>query len=102
MSMEFGQDPDLEAACDPSLVIEPLDPAGALPAGDSNQPTVVERLQQLRWIHIPAILVIATFTVLTLPRLPHISGIPEVHLLLYLLSLPYVMLGIWGLLTRTP
>ena len=29
-------------------------------------------------------------------------GILELHVLVYLLSLPYVVLGIWGLLTRTP
>jgi cellulose synthase/poly-beta-1,6-N-acetylglucosamine synthase-like glycosyltransferase len=65
--------------------------------------TIVERLQQLRWIHIPIITVMATAGMLvTLPRQTHTVGVFRAHDVLYLLSLPYVFLAIWGLLTRTP
>ena len=101
MTMEF-RDAAWESSGSAALV-EPQAPEGTPPTDDLNQPTVAQRLQQLRWIHIPIILVLATLGVLiNLQRQPRALGILELHSILYLLSLPYVILGIWGLLTRTP
>lgn len=72
-------------------------------ADDKSQPTVVDRLQQLRWIHLPIILFIAALgMLLSLPWQMHIAGFLQLGVVLYFLSLPYAALGIWGLLTRTP
>jgi hypothetical protein len=100
---ELSKDSDRESSCGVALLARPSALEGALPAYDRSQPTVVDRLQRLRWIHLPIILVIATLgTLVGLSRQPHTVGIFQLHIALYLLSLPYVAFGIWGLLTRTP
>src|SRR5262249_10280948 len=94
---------DRETPGSSALVMEPRAAGGPLGGRNSCQPMVVDRLQQLRWIHVPIILAMAILAVLIhLPRQPQVLGILQLHLVLYLLSPPYVFLGIWGLLTRTP
>jgi hypothetical protein len=103
MSMEFCEDSDRDPSASPTLLEQPPVPEDTLPADDPSQPTVVDRLQQLRWIHVPIILVMAILGMLVSLRWrTHIVGSFQLYDVLYLLSLPYVALGIWGLLTRTP
>ncbi len=62
--------------------------------------TVLQPLRRLRWIHLPIILVMTAIGLASSwARMPPNGG--DVHLihLLYLLSVPYVVLGIAGLLT---
>jgi hypothetical protein len=103
MSMESREDSDREPSGSPALLEQPPVPEGTLPADDPSQLTVVDRLQQLRWIHVPIILVMAIMGMLVVLRWQtHIAGSFQLYDALYLLSLPYVALAIWGLLTRTP
>jgi Glycosyl transferase family group 2 len=103
MSTEFRENV-VPQSTDRSMLLEQA------PGGEGAQPpeppaalTTIERLQQLRWIHIPIIVVMGTIGLLvTLPRQTHTLGLFRVHDVLYLLSLPYVLLAIWGLLIRTP
>jgi hypothetical protein len=103
MSMESREDSDREPSGSPALLDHPPVPEGTLTADGPSQPTVVDGLQQLRWIHVPIILVMAILGMLVVLRWQtRIAGSFQLYDALYLLSLPYVALGIWGLLTRTP
>jgi|GEM_PF-2954194 hypothetical protein len=80
-----------------SLVAPPSKPRLPAPAAAS---TVVDGLRRLWWIHLPIILAMsAAVWLLFHARLPDPESPFSGHSLLYLLSVPYVVLTIVGLLT---
>jgi hypothetical protein len=70
------------------------------PRLEEAAPTVVERMEGWRWIHVALIGAMSLVAILLSEWLsPHKPATYQAHHLLYLLPLPYVVLAIWGLLT---
>ena len=67
------------------------------------EPSAIDRIREMRWIHVPIVLAIAgTGIAISLALQKQNTELFLPAILLHITSIPYMLLALWGLHVRTP